>query len=169
MLYDPNPLEDRVLKEWADQIHKDLWKTAQNMEQSEDWLYDQAGDTFLMACVRLAQVFDTEIRHAGIFIENNREKIAFIYGLAYLSTCKSLRLLNLAGQRQPGLGGDIIQVCIDQLKKESRHEAQCNIVLMRIKQIIKMDCYQRIFGRDRRQLVLQFFDEIRNEEQEIYE
>lgn len=158
-----NPLEQQQLKVWSSQIHPELWATAAFMESQEDWLFDKPGDSFLLTCVKIAQMFDTEIKQAGIFIENNEEKIAFIYGLAYLGTCKSLRLLNLAGQRQPGLGGDIIQVCINELSKNSDHKAECNIVLMRIKQIIKMDCYKRVFGPDRRKAVLQFFNEIKEE------
>lgn len=162
-MFEENPLELNLLKQWADNTHPDLWETASFMESQEDWLLDNPGNKFLLTCIKIAQVFDTEIKQAGVFIQNNDEKMAFIYGLAYLGTCKSLRLLGLAGQRQPGLGGDIIQVCMNEIHAHSEHQAECNIVFSRIKQIVKMESYRRIFGPERRKSVLQYFNEIREE------
>jgi len=158
-----NPFELDQLKKWSLNVHSDLWATTNFMESQEDWLFDKPGDSFLLTCVKLAKYFNSEIKESGIFIESNKEKISFIYGLAYLGTCKSLRLLNLVGQKQPGLGGDLIQLCINELNNNGPHKAECNIVLMRIKQVIKMDCYKRVFGPDRRKTVLNFFNQIKEE------
>jgi hypothetical protein len=157
-LLDPPNLQTWFEQKFSDQV----WQSAKILDEADTWVPDSAKGTFFAVLQTMAQYFNLHQGQAGVFIEDEN-MWDFIQVLAYTRTSPSIRLLGLLGQCQPGLGGDVVKTCETSKVPGHQLEAESKVVLARIKLLARMECYNQIFGPERRKEVLAILDEMQQE------
>lgn len=134
-----------------------MYEAATKLDSVETWVLDSSDGKFLAVLKNLAAFLSENLSMAGVLIDD--EDIPdFIRVLAYARTTHSMRLFNLAGQCQPGLGGDILTVCDQCGVPGNVLEAESKVILGRVKMLVQLECYKQIFGPERRDRVLEILD-----------
>lgn len=111
---------------------------------------------------QLASLFEGEIHNAGIHI-SERDLDGWVWILAYIPTADALALMRLLGQSQPGFGGDLLLCCARHDAPGNPLEAEARVSLARIAKLARFEIFERVFGPDRRTLVLSTLRELEEE------
>lgn len=158
-----NILSHEHIKHWLQtSMPSGVYEAAMNLDRVENWVLDASDGTFFPALQKFSQFIADNAEKAGLLIDDP-EVIDFVRILAYTHTTQSLRLMNLAGQCQPGLGGDIVTACEKSEKSGNPLEAESKVLLGRIKFLAKLELYRRIFGPEQRRQVLDILRELKEE------
>lgn len=151
------------LQQWfLDSLPEGMWGGAKTLDNADTWVPGGPEGVLFQVLETLAQYIDKHPHQAAVLVEDENI-LDFIQVLAYTKTSPSIRLLSLMGQCQPGLGGDVVQAC--EASKTSGHqlEAESKVILARIKLLVRLECYGRIFGKERRQKVLSILNNLKGD------
>lgn len=158
-------LSHEHIKHWLQtSMPPGIYEAAMNLDRVENWVLDAPDGIFFCALQEFSKFIAENAEKAGMLIDDP-EVMDFVRILAYTRTTQSLRLMNLAGQCQPGLGGDIVTACEKSDKPGDPLEAESKVLLGRIKFLAKLELYRRIFGPEQRRQVLGILRELKEERQ----
>lgn len=160
----PQQLGREEIQRWFEQhMPPAVYQEACNLEDLEQWVLD--GDPsrgFGVALESLAQFMMPKEGRAGVlFAEEDVPDLVRV--LAYARTTAAMRLLGMAGQSQPGFGGDILQLCSQISQPGNPLEAESKVMLSRVRFLARVDCYRRVFGPERRQEILKILESFTQE------
>lgn len=157
-----NILAPSSIQQWSMALPPDVWNGIRAMTPTEGWVRDVPNSPFLAELAELAKILQTDSSSAEILIDDNSMG-DFIQVIAYAKATNAFRLLSLTGERQPFLGGDLLQKCQENIKKKHL-PAESRLMLSRLLILARLDCFQRIFGEDRRVDLTRILDSISDTE-----
>jgi len=158
-LSQPEPiLTAEAVSAWLRWISRDLAGNVERLETMEDWTLDRDCPRFLDALTRLSLVLQT----ASKGLANDSDWTDMVLVLAYTSTGRSLRIMAVANARAPGFDEQVAQHSVQLLEHPLAPEAK--VILGRIKALVRLECYQRVFGENRRKQALEVLETLRNED-----
>jgi hypothetical protein len=149
-IFDPNSLRKAIPEK--------MYSLALLMRSVEHWVSD--APELRTALDDLANLFRVEPDSAGVHFSGD-SLLVWTRALAYIDTCAALALLRILGQAQPGLGGDLLLRCAEHDQPGDPLEAEARVMLARIAKLVRLEIYERVFGPDRRKLVLEILEELR--------
>lgn len=142
-------LEDQKVNAWLESISLGLADKAEEMEKFEKWTLEDPEINEKLE--KWAHSLDIKKENASTLIGHDKYYL-IVEVLAYVHTRKALRLLSLTGKLQSGLGGDLIEYCRNDKSRENQVEKIVH--LSRIREIIKLEYYEKIFGPEKRKEIL---------------
>lgn len=150
-------MNEQLIKHWLSLLPDPIRDTLIEMDNSEHWTARE-GELLFEAASELSRALQ-QIYGSTILLKEEQEFTMFIESLAYLKTSQAMHLLSLMAKKQPGLGGDLIIA-----SHNHYHESiECHLMIARIHVLFRLQVIDRIFGEDRRQLVLDILRKISRE------
>lgn len=150
-----NFLEEESLRDWLESIDSGLSAKADYLEALETWV---AKDEEVQEYIK--KWGDVLVNQKGraqqILSDENYPLIIKI--LAYLQIKKALRLVEMSGRIQPGLSGDLLKCAQENIQQED-FEAEAKLFVARIKHLVRLQYYERLFGPERRKTILKILEE----------
>lgn len=144
-------LSEQDLIKWLENIAPGLSKKTELMEALENWVINDP-------------VVNKKVQKWGTILSQNENKADVVFSdnsfplivkvLAYLHTKKAFKLIGLSGKIQPGLGGDLLKFCDQNKKPANPIKAESSLFISRIKEVVKLQYYENIFGPEKRKEVL---------------
>ncbi len=128
------------------------------MEKVETWTKGKDGSRLLVDLERLVEVLD--LPKEQILLSGERTVLvtkedleSLVYLLSYCKSGMSLRLMEVLNRHQNGLGGDLLLEAKENLANNNGMAA-ANVLLARFKQLVHVDLFHKLFGKETRQEVL---------------
>lgn len=150
-------MNQEIIDNWLSMLPQGIRETLIEMDRSEHWTVRE-GDLLFNAAAELAKTLHA-VYGSSILVKDRPGFMLLIESLAYLKTTYAMHLLSLLARKQPGLGGDLVVN-----SHENEHESdECHLMVTRIHVLFKIQALERIFGEDRRKIVLDILKRIHEE------
>lgn len=148
--------DDINVKKYLEKVSPELWGNAHSLEPLERWVLDShKHQDFLDYLNKIAESLQKLQGMPNILIEESQyPNIAFL--LAYVPITKALKLLSLCSQVQPGIVGDLAFFCHSHAQE---NEAENSLFIKRLRLVVHLECYRRVFNRERRKKILNILDQ----------
>lgn len=159
------PLDEQNMLRWFNQISPKLWENTVYLEKNESWVNKDKDAPINLAVNKLAQYLTQNINTQTDDtprIAGQRWASTLITALSHSSSRRSIMVLGLLANLQPGIGGDLLDHCINNINN-GVNIAENNVFHARLKILIRMQCYQRIFNAERRSHIIKIIEEELNE------
>ena len=129
------------------------------LESQEDWTFNEDSECYkrfsLLADALAQMIDDNPLRKDPIV----KELPDFLRILAYRNISASFRLLSILHKIQPTLTIKLLHLCKTEQVKHLQPEAMLFLTRMQI--LLKTECLRRIFGRQRRNQIIQLLKEMK--------
>lgn len=145
------------LDKWLESILPGLSLKAEQMEALESWVINHPDLSQRIS--EWAVLLDKNKGNPNVvFSEDSFFLIVKI--LAYLHAKKAFKLVELSSSVQPGLGGDLLKFCNNNALVGSVIKAESNLFISRIRELVRINYYEQIFGPERRMEVLNIISDM---------
>jgi flagellar motor switch protein FliG len=136
-----------------------MGEVTQWMEDREDWVPDHS-DEFIQKISELT-VKLAQNDKADIVIPEHVNDLLFV--LSYLHTSQALRMISTLSNRVPDISELLTRAALLQCKDRSVLHASSRVMVDRILIVIRLACFETLFGRERRAQVNTLIKEVKNE------
>ncbi|MCP3945036.1 MAG: hypothetical protein GY710_26660 [Desulfobacteraceae bacterium] len=156
-------LDDEQIKKWIDEMGIDdpifFHDRLVSLEAQENWTFEKNSkcyQQFSMIADALSDILDRSPDKKDPVI---KEKLTeFLRIMAYRNISASFRLLSILHKIQPSLTVKLLQLC--QTSQVEHIQPEAMLFLTRTQILLKTECLKRIFGRQRREEIINLLEKM---------
>ena len=157
-------LDENQIKSWVFDLGLDnpvdFYNYLKTLESQEEWVFEEGSDCYK----QFSKLADTlaeklEKRPDRNFEADTNKLLGLLRILAYRNFSASFRFLAILHRLQPTVTARLLELCMTDQVAQIQPEAM--LFMTRLKLLIKKECLQRIFGRQRRQEILTLLKEVK--------
>jgi len=143
-------LNDENVKKYFGNISSSVYDNSKILESLEDWVISEDSCDYFWESLNVWANNLVQLNGSPkiIFEQQDYQSLAIV--LAYIPVSKALKILSLASKVQPGIVGDLAKFC----KEEEDYSAEQKLFIKRLRFVIQIECYNRIFNVERRKEIL---------------
>lgn len=159
MAINPSLLDGAKTKRWIGGLNPRLGTVTSWMEDREEWVPDHS-DEFIEKVSRLTLSLARNENAKAVMIEHADDLIMV---LSFLKTTQALRMVSSLSVAVPDISEVLTRAALLQCRERGVLHPNSRVMIDRILMVIRLACFETLFGRERRQQVNQLIKEVNSD------